>query len=139
MVAVEVVLSSQPASSLCPPPAESTSTRERTGEHLRRYLLARVVHLRWGSGGTRIGYPPPELEGVPDSALRAFTGIGTPVLSAELGPGEDVLDLACGSGLDPVLAARLVVPAGRVYEIDRAPGCGPRAGDRQRGSQEWSR
>ena len=51
---------------------------------------------------------------------RHFTGVATPVLRAELRPGESVLDLGCGGGLDLVLAARAVGPDGRAIGIDMA-------------------
>src|SRR5215211_3719885 len=55
-----------------------------------------------------LGYPAELLDTVPEHALEAFTGVATPVLRAELRPGESVLDLGCGGGLDLVLAARAV-------------------------------
>ena len=62
------------------------------------------------------------LDRVPAPALQAFTGIGTPLLEADLVAGEEVLDLGCGAGMDSLLAARLVGPDGFVYGVDLAPG-----------------
>jgi ubiquinone/menaquinone biosynthesis C-methylase UbiE len=59
---------------------------------------------------------------VPPVALNSFTGIGAPVLFAGLSPGEGVLDLGCGAGLDSTLMARMVAPHGHVYGVDIAPG-----------------
>jgi arsenite methyltransferase len=70
----------------------------------------------------RLGYPPELLDTVPARALASFTGIGTPVLLAGLSPGERVLDLGCGAGLDAILSARLVAPHGHVDGVDLAPG-----------------
>ena len=70
----------------------------------------------------RIGYPPDLLDTVPAHALASFTGIDTPCLLAALSPGEWVLDLGCGAGLDSILMARLVAPQGHVYGVDLAPG-----------------
>jgi SAM-dependent methyltransferase len=67
-----------------------------------------------------LGYPSDLLDTVPAPALDAFTGVATPVLHAELQPGESVLDLGCGGGLDLVLAARAVGPGGRAIGIDMA-------------------
>jgi len=70
----------------------------------------------------RLGYPPAELDAVPSSALESFTGIGAPLFDARLAPGERVLDLGCGAGLDSVLMARRVGPEGHVYAVDLAAG-----------------
>lgn len=70
----------------------------------------------------RLGYPPAWLDDVPARALASFTGIGAPLLFADLAHGEQVLDLGCGAGLDSILAARLVGPNGHVDGVDLAPG-----------------
>jgi hypothetical protein len=67
-----------------------------------------------------------EAAGLPESALRASLGCGNPVAVAELDPGETVLDLGSGGGLDVLLSARRVGPAGRVYGLEAVPGTPPR-------------
>jgi arsenite methyltransferase len=69
-----------------------------------------------------LGYPPKSLDTVPVSALASFTGIGTPIFSADLSPGERVRDLGCGAGLDSILMSRMVAPQGHVYGVDLAGG-----------------
>jgi SAM-dependent methyltransferase len=59
--------------------------------------------------------------GLPESALRASLGCGDPVMVAGLSAGEAVLDLGSGGGVDVLLSARRVGPAGRVYGLDGAP------------------
>lgn len=66
-----------------------------------------------------VGYPPELLERVP-SAAASFTGVGTPVRVAGIQPGETVLELGCGAGLDTAWAAPLVQPGGRVVALDMA-------------------
>jgi SAM-dependent methyltransferase len=55
---------------------------------------------------------------VPDTALKASLGCGNPTALAELKPGETVLDLGSGGGIDVLLSARRVGPAGKAYGLD---------------------
>jgi L-amino acid N-acyltransferase YncA/2-polyprenyl-3-methyl-5-hydroxy-6-metoxy-1,4-benzoquinol methylase len=59
--------------------------------------------------------------GLPEAALRASLGCGNPVAVAALEPGETVLDLGSGGGIDVLLSARRAGPAGRVYGLDASP------------------
>ena len=56
-----------------------------------------------------------------DAALAASLGCGNPTALAELSPGEDVLDLGSGGGLDVLLSARRVAPGGTAYGLDMPP------------------
>lgn len=56
-----------------------------------------------------------------DAALAASLGCGNPTALAELAPGEDVLDLGSGGGLDVLLSARRVAPGGTAYGLDMTP------------------
>jgi L-amino acid N-acyltransferase YncA/2-polyprenyl-3-methyl-5-hydroxy-6-metoxy-1,4-benzoquinol methylase len=58
---------------------------------------------------------------LPEAALRASLGCGNPVAVAALSPGETVLDLGSGGGIDVLLSARRVGPSGLVYGLDGAP------------------
>ena len=55
---------------------------------------------------------------LPDAAVLASLGCGNPLLVAELRPGETVLDLGSGGGIDVLLSARRVGPTGRAYGLD---------------------
>ena len=55
---------------------------------------------------------------VPEDALQASLGCGNPTALAELSPGEIVLDLGSGGGIDVILSARRVGPAGKAYGLD---------------------
>jgi SAM-dependent methyltransferase len=57
----------------------------------------------------------------PEGALRASLGCGNPVAVAGLHPGETVLDLGSGGGLDVLLSARRVAPGGTAYGLDASP------------------
>jgi arsenite methyltransferase len=63
-------------------------------------------------------YGDDEAAALPDTALRASLGCGNPTALARLAPGETVLDLGSGGGIDVILSARRVGPAGRVYGLD---------------------
>jgi L-amino acid N-acyltransferase YncA/2-polyprenyl-3-methyl-5-hydroxy-6-metoxy-1,4-benzoquinol methylase len=55
---------------------------------------------------------------LPEGALRASLGCGNPVAVADLHPGEIVLDLGSGGGIDVLLSARRVAPGGTAYGLD---------------------
>ena len=63
-------------------------------------------------------YTPGESGEVPEDALRASLGCGNPTALAQLNPGETVLDLGSGGGIDVLLSARRVGPMGKVYGLD---------------------
>lgn len=60
----------------------------------------------------------PDTSGLPEGAVRISLGCGNPVAVADLRPGETVLDLGCGGGIDVLLSARRVGPAGKAYGLD---------------------
>ncbi|MGD2207142.1 MAG: arsenite methyltransferase [Anaerolineae bacterium] len=66
-------------------------------------------------------YSDQELTGLPDSVTGASLGCGNPVAIAGLQPGEVVLDLGSGGGIDCFLAAEKVGPEGRVIGLDMTP------------------
>ncbi|HUR91801.1 MAG TPA: arsenite methyltransferase [Gemmatimonadaceae bacterium] len=63
-------------------------------------------------------YDEGEKAGVPAEALFASLGCGNPTALAQLNQGETVLDLGSGGGIDVLLSARRVGPAGKVYGLD---------------------
>ncbi len=65
----------------------------------------------------KIGYTPEQAAAIPEGANLGL-GCGNPIAHAELKPGETVLDLGSGAGIDCFLAAREVGPAGRVIGVD---------------------
>jgi arsenite methyltransferase len=66
-------------------------------------------------------YPAEELAELPDTVTDASLGCGNPLAVADLRPGEVVLDLGSGGGIDCFLAAKRVGPAGRVIGLDMTP------------------
>jgi arsenite methyltransferase len=63
-------------------------------------------------------YDGTQKDELPETALKASLGCGNPTALAELKPGEFVLDLGSGGGIDVLLSARRVGPAGKVYGLD---------------------
>ncbi len=63
-------------------------------------------------------YQDHEKAGLPADAIAASLGCGNPTALAELKPGETVLDLGSGGGIDVLLSARRVGPAGKAYGLD---------------------
>jgi SAM-dependent methyltransferase len=67
-------------------------------------------------------YPADWLDRAPRSAVDSFAGVGNPHLRANLQPGETVLDLGSGAGLDSIIASWAVGTSGRVLGVDLNPG-----------------
>jgi arsenite methyltransferase len=100
------------------------AVRERYGEAARR---VRSGGTSCCGAGSSLGecdpitsklYSEEESGGVPEQALLASLGCGNPTALAKLNPGETVLDLGSGGGIDVLLSARRVGPAGKAYGLD---------------------
>jgi SAM-dependent methyltransferase len=98
-------------------------------ERVRRTYAEAALHVGvegcgCGSGGccdagtSDAGELYGEQAGVPEGAALASLGCGNPVAVAELRPGEVVLDLGSGCGIDVILSARRVGPDGMAYGLD---------------------
>ncbi len=105
---------------------EITETvRERYAEAARRVAAGQAATCGCGTGSdpccdpiTSNLYGAAETGEVPDTALKASLGCGNPTALAELEPGETVLDLGSGGGIDVILSARRVGPTGKAYGLD---------------------
>jgi arsenite methyltransferase len=73
-----------------------------------------------GELSAAVGYSDVDLASIPDGANLGL-GCGNPIALASLQPGETVLDLGSGGGIDCFLAARKVGPQGRVIGVDMTP------------------
>ena len=67
------------------------------------------------------GYEPEWLDRAPAGAVASFAGVGNPHQRSHLQPGETVLDLGSGAGLDAIIASWRVGPKGRVVGVDLNP------------------
>jgi arsenite methyltransferase len=73
------------------------------------------------SAAEMYGYRPEDLDAMPAGAVAAFADVGCPIEHARFQPGERVVDLGSGAGLDALIAARAVGPQGRVVGIELNP------------------
>jgi len=99
-----------------------TDKLEREVKSMYRDVAASTdaeLHFETGRDlAERLGYDPDDLDRVPDAAIDSFAGVGYHFDSAALGPGEDVLDLGSGSGMDAFVAGLSVTETGTVTGID---------------------
>ncbi len=91
--------------------AGSSSCCGSAGE---RGLDSEALGVDWTGGG----YSAEELGGLPEAAGAASLGCGNPTALATLSPGEVVLDLGSGGGIDVLLSAKRVSPGGKAYGLD---------------------
>ena len=66
-------------------------------------------------------YDPTELAMIPDESTASFAGVGNPHRIGPIMPGETILDVGCGAGMDLLLAARRTGATGRAIGIDMTP------------------
>jgi len=101
------------------------SVREKYGEAARR-VAAGDSHGCCGGAAcgtdidpiTRELYDRSQTSILPEEAVRASLGCGNPTALAMLNPGETVLDLGSGGGIDVLLSARRVGPTGKAFGLD---------------------
>jgi arsenite methyltransferase len=100
-----------------------------TREEVRARYAAAALRVGEQAGGDCCGggcgepfgatlYGEAEREALPEKAVAASLGCGNPLAVADLDPGETVLDLGSGGGIDVLLSARRVGATGRAYGLD---------------------
>jgi ubiquinone/menaquinone biosynthesis C-methylase UbiE len=99
------------------------AVKERYASAARRVVLKQVGGCCGGSQAdcdpvSRDLYTDGEKSVLPEDAVAASLGCGNPTALAELKPGETVLDLGSGGGIDVLLSARRVGPTGKAYGLD---------------------
>ena len=98
---------------------QKEKVRAAYGE-IARSRLAQEAAACCTPAGHAPDYSPEEIASVPEGAFLG-EGSGNPVRAARLQPGEVVVDLGCGAGLDVFLAANQVGPSGQVVGLDMTP------------------
>lgn len=79
-------------------------------------------HFHTGRAATdRLGYAEELLAGFPEACVEAFAGVANPFWWGLPEPGERVVDIGSGGGLDAMVAARSVAPDGEVVGVDMTP------------------
>ncbi len=79
----------------------------------------REFHFETGRAlAERLGYAPEDLDRIPAAAIDSFAGVGYFLDLADIAPGETVLDLGSGSGMDSFLASLAAGRDGRVIGVD---------------------
>src|SRR5437588_2624597 len=89
--------------------AYSAAARDPDGEH--PFAVGRELALG-------VGYPVDLLDRMPAAAVAAFACVAAVSVTAAMRPGDRVLDLGCGAGLDSLVTAERVLPGGDVVGID---------------------
>jgi arsenite methyltransferase len=132
MSKLQVVNQPESGSSCCggdsSPPTDDIRevVRERYGQAVRAVVRGAKSSC-CGSAATGVGgtdpitrdlYADAETAGLPEDALKVSFGCGNPTALAELHPGETVLDLGSGGGIDVLLSGRRVGPTGKAYGLD---------------------
>ena len=65
-----------------------------------------------------LGYREEWLTGIPEAAIASLAGTGNPFSLGPLEPGEQVVDVGCGAGIDTLIASKMVGAEGRVIGVD---------------------
>lgn len=79
-------------------------------------------HFHTGRPLTRmLGYRDEWLENVPESTIESFAGTGNPFSMGVIKPGEHVVDIGCGAGIDSLIAGHMTGANGRVIGVDMTP------------------
>src|ERR1700756_1236720 len=80
--------------------------------------IREAVRTRYAAAATSVSSASAQAGELPAAAVLAALGCGNPTVLAELKPGEVVLDLGSGGGIDVLLSARRVGPTGKAFGLD---------------------
>jgi arsenite methyltransferase len=94
------------------------AVKEKYAAAAKQVSAGKTACCGGGAEMTRDLYNESEKSALPADAVAASLGCGNPTALAELQPGEIVLDLGSGGGIDVLLSAKRVGPSGKVYGVD---------------------
>jgi arsenite methyltransferase len=103
---------------------DAVALRREVQEKYREVAADPTAEYHFHTGrahALRVGYPESSLDQLPDEATEAFAGVANPFYWGLPQPGERVVDLGSGAGMDSFIAAHAVGPDGRVVGIDMTP------------------
>jgi ubiquinone/menaquinone biosynthesis C-methylase UbiE len=109
------------------PDAGSRETRPEFSQDFHPQLIQDTYETLARNGNSELCcspmqvYSSAELAGLPENVLRLSSGCGAPVTSAEIEPGDRVVDIGSGAGADCFLAAQFVGSSGSVIGVDPSP------------------
>lgn len=100
---------------------DRNALEQKVKEMYRRVALEPDGDFHFEMGRTlaeRLGYPARDLDRIPTEAVDSFAGVGYHMDLADIQPGDVVLDLGSGSGMDTFIAALMAGPEGHVLGLD---------------------
>ena len=111
---------------IVPPPIDVDRDQLRTAIQTEYAEVAlqptKGFHFHTGRPLARLlGYEEAWLIGIPEASIESFAGTGNPFSLGTLRPGEQVVDVGCGAGIDSLIAATMVGPDGQVIGVDMTP------------------
>lgn len=95
-----------------------TSVVKRKYKNVAESLTHQFQYPTGKEGLQGLQYPEELIDLLPDDVAKWYCGVGNPLSLSDILPGEHVLDLGCGAGVDTILAAKLVGPSGKSIGVD---------------------
>jgi len=97
-----------------------TAIQEKYAE-ISRTALGKFAYPTGMEGARVLGYEDSVLSILSAELMKSFCGVGNPFLAGPINPGEVLLDIGCGAGIDLIVAAQYIGETGRACGIDITP------------------
>jgi SAM-dependent methyltransferase len=105
-------------------PVDEQQLRSEVQKHYAEVATSPDHEFHFHTGrkaALRVGYDEEIIDDLPDDVIASFAGVANPFHFGLPRPGETVLDVGSGAGVDVMIAARAVGPEGRVIGVDMTP------------------